>query len=358
MFSERGQIMPGPPVPHPRMLGFPDAHTPALRQPGSGAAWCKGLCLPSPRHLAAPAHSEELWLRGLGRKRRNTLSRRARADVLCRTRRLWDHRGHPPMTWRVSLTELPGHSHAQQLVAQLGSTSKLSPQGSLRLSDMGAHSRMPLHVQLCLQQDRAQICIRCCWAGTVTLETPGLSFHGAPGYGADHKFLRVSEGEMLWETPPHSNNPTREGLPRRSRMMPEQRIGRSHLTSIPIDTYASGSSLSTPSNLTPQPSSFSTPTLLHTHNSLSSTCHNMQPGCTDKPTPQHSLLLASPEKEALFRPLLLGYKPSRAPAPDLPSCLVSRGALGLVALTCTGTLLRRAAWLCQACASSPELFCN
>lgn len=44
------------------------------------------------------------------------------------------------MTQRVSLTELPGHSRAQQLVAQLGSTSKLSPQGSLRLSDVGAHT--------------------------------------------------------------------------------------------------------------------------------------------------------------------------------------------------------------------------
>lgn len=44
------------------------------------------------------------------------------------------------MTQRVSLTELPGHSRAQQLVAQLGSTSKLSPQGSLSLSDVGAHT--------------------------------------------------------------------------------------------------------------------------------------------------------------------------------------------------------------------------
>ena len=231
---------------------------------------------------------------------------------------------------------------------------------------------MPLHVQLCLQRDRAQICTQCCWAGTVTLETPGLcrgfgwdrvntlnydrlSFQRAPG--PCDRFLRVSEGEMLWETPPHSNTSTREGLPRRrSCMMPEQPMGRSHLTSILIDTYASGSSLSTPSNLTPPLSSFSTPTLLHTHNSLSSTCHNMQPGCADKPTPRYSLLLASPEKEASFRPLLLGYKPSRAP--DLPSCLISRGDLCLGALPCTSIHLRMAACLCQACASSPELFCN
>lgn len=144
------------------------------------------------------------------------------------------------------------------------------------------------------------------------LETPGLLLHRDPG--PCDKFLRVSEGEMLWDTPPHSNNPTREGLPRRrSCMMPEQHMGRSHLTSILIDTYASISSLSTPSNLTPPLSSFSTPTLLHTHNSLSSTCNNTQPGCADKPMPHYSLLLASPEKEASFRPLLLGYKPSRGP---------------------------------------------
>lgn len=213
---------------------------------------------------------------------------------------------------------------------------------------------MPLHVQLCLQRDRAQICTRCCWSGTVTLETPGLSFHRAPA--PCDKFLRVSEGEMLWETPPHSSDPTREGLPRRSCMMPEQHMGRSHLTSMLIDTYACGSSLSTPSNLTPPLSSFSTPTLLHTHNSLSSTCHNMQPGCADKPTPHYSLLLASPQKEASFRPLLSGYKPSRAP--DLPSCLFSRGASHVVALPCTSIHLRRTAWLCQACTSRPELFCN
>lgn len=39
---------------------------------------------------------------------------------------LWDHRGHPAVTQHVSLIELPGHSHAQQSVAQLGSTSKSS----------------------------------------------------------------------------------------------------------------------------------------------------------------------------------------------------------------------------------------
>lgn len=162
---------------------------------------------------------------------------------------------------------------------------------------------------------------------------------------------------MLWETPPQSNNPTREGLPRRrSCMMPAQHMGRSHLTGILIDTYASGSSLSTPSNLTHPLSSFSTPTLFHTHNSLSSTCHNTQPSCADKPTPHYSRLLSSPEKAALFRPLLLGYKPSRAP--DLPSCLVSRGALRLVALPCTAVHLRRAAGLRQACASRQELFSN
>lgn len=114
----------------------------------------------------------------------------------------------------------------------------------------------------------AQTCTHCCWSGIVTLETPGLMFHGAPGPWDE--FLKVSEHEMCWETPPSSNNPTREGLPRRrSCTMPEQHMGRSNLTSILIDTYASGSSLSTPSNLTPPLSSFSTPTLLHTHNSFS-----------------------------------------------------------------------------------------
>lgn len=42
-----------------------------------------------------------------------------------------------------------------------------------------------------------------------TLEMPGLSFHGAPG--PFDKFLRVSESEKRWETPPHSNNPTKRG---------------------------------------------------------------------------------------------------------------------------------------------------
>lgn len=88
-----GQIMPELPVPHPRMLGFSNTHThiPLL---GSGATWCKGLCLPSPRDLATPAHSEELWLWGLGRKRKNMLPRRVRADACSRTIWLWDYRGH------------------------------------------------------------------------------------------------------------------------------------------------------------------------------------------------------------------------------------------------------------------------
>lgn len=108
---------------------------------------------------------------------------------------------------------------------------------------------------------------------------------------------------MLWETPGSSNNPTREGLPRRRPcMMPEQHMGRRHLTSILIDICASGSSLSVPSNLTPPLSSFFTPTLLHTHNSLSFTCRNKQPGCADKFTPHLLLLLARPAQAPLFRP--------------------------------------------------------
>lgn len=117
--------------------------------------------------------------------------------------------------------------------------------------------------------------------------------------------------------------------------MPEQHMGRSHLTSIPIDICAYGSSLSVPSNLTPPLSSFFTPTLLHTHKSLSSTCPHKQPGCADTLTPLLLLSLASPAQGASFRPSGVlfrysGYKPSSR-SPLLPH-LQSSSTPGGVAL--------------------------
>lgn len=155
---------------------------------------------------------------------------------------------------------------------------------------------------------------------------------------------------MLWETVPHS---------RRQTVCSEGHTvchsSRSGLSGILINTYASGSSLYTPSSLTPlwtvslHPQ-FSTPTILSP-----SICQDVQPGCADKPTPHYSPLLAGPEKAVLFRTLLLGYKPSWAQDPFLP--------LPWKRFTHTGTVLRScpcqgALWLCQAFTHSPELLCN
>lgn len=112
-------------------------------------------------------------------------------------------------------------------------------------------------------------------------------------------FLRVSEGEMLWDTSPHSNNLTSRSLSRRrSCIMPPHPYPNKHLCLwlFPIHSFQSHLSL---------PSCFSTPTVLHTHESLSSTCHNMRLAILSSPC-HHSFLQASSEKEALFRLLPLG----------------------------------------------------
>lgn len=131
--------------------------------------------------------------------------------------------------------------------------------------------------------------------------------------------------------------PGEDVLRRRSWVMPEQHVDRSHLTSTLTDTCASGSSLSTPSNLAPPLSKF-----LYTHTSPHpqfSPLHLSQSApCQAQDT--SALLLAGPGREASFRHLSLGCQPSRTP--DLPSSRVSRGPFLTMALPCTGIHLRRA----------------
>lgn len=143
----------------------------------------------------------------------------------------------------------------------------------------------------------------------------------------------VSEGVRVWDAlgDPSSLQKPRQWVCSEGHTVCHN--SRSGLSGIVINTYASGSSLYTPSSLTPlwtvslHPQ-FSTPTILSP-----SICHDVQPGCADKPTPCYSPLLAGPETAVLFRTPFLGYKPSWAQDPT--SCLFSGKALHTLELSCT-----------------------
>lgn len=159
-------------------------------------------------------------------------ARESEGRCLLQNQMATDHRGHPPMTQHVSLMEVPGHSHAQQLVAQLGSASKSSSTTvTLRLSDMGGTDLNGMtHLILPAAKHGTNLYLLLLGKNHDTGDT-GL--FTTRSWSSVEQFLRMSEGEMFWETSPHSNNPAREGLPRRwSCMMPELHMGRSHLTSI------------------------------------------------------------------------------------------------------------------------------